>query len=109
MKKFELFMFHPGIIPVQVIPKVDYQFQAVAREDKGPIGGVDWNKSPIAEFRTTSLTTTPASVEITTKSHLTGRGNNSWLFLLTGIRLVERLKTSKLTIFYFCQSNHQQG
>ena len=29
-----------------------YEFQAVAREDKGLIGGIDWNKSPSAEFKT---------------------------------------------------------
>lgn len=39
-------------VVVKVIPKVDYQFQAVAREDKGVIGGIDWNKSPLTDFRT---------------------------------------------------------
>jgi hypothetical protein len=37
---------------VKVVPKVDYQFQAVAREDKGPIVGIDWNKSPLTDFKT---------------------------------------------------------
>jgi hypothetical protein len=39
-------------IKIQVVPKVDYQFQAVAREDKGPIVGIDWNKSPLTDFKT---------------------------------------------------------
>ena len=39
-------------IQIQVVPKVDYQFQAVAREDKGPIVGIDWNKSPLTDFKT---------------------------------------------------------
>jgi hypothetical protein len=42
-------------IDVKVVPKITYQFQAVAREDKGPIGGIDWNKSPIVEFVTSSV------------------------------------------------------
>ena len=37
---------------MKVVPKVDYQFQAVAREDKGPIVGIDWNKSPLTDFKT---------------------------------------------------------
>ncbi len=32
---------------MQLVP-----FQAVAREEKGAIGGVDWNKSPPAQFKT---------------------------------------------------------
>ena len=39
-------------IDIKVVPKVPYQFQAVAREDKGLIRGINWNKSPIIEFRT---------------------------------------------------------
>ena len=35
-------------------PKITYQFQAVAREDKGVIGGIDWNKSPTVEFKTST-------------------------------------------------------
>lgn len=41
-------------IDIEVIPKLEYQFQAVAREDKGAIAGVDWNKSPIVDFRTSA-------------------------------------------------------
>ena len=37
-----------------MIPKVPYQFQVVAREDKGPVLGVDYNKSPRIEFKTSS-------------------------------------------------------
>ena len=39
----------------QVIPKVPYQFQVVAREDKGPVLGVDYTKSQMIEFKTSSL------------------------------------------------------
>ena len=35
-----------------MVPKLEYQFQAVAREDKGPIVGIDWNKSPLTDFKT---------------------------------------------------------
>ena len=41
-------------IDITVTPKIMYQFQAVAREDKGVIGGIDWNKSPTVEFKTSS-------------------------------------------------------
>ena len=41
-------------IDIKIIPKVDYQFQAVAREDKGSVTGVDWNKSDITDFRTSA-------------------------------------------------------
>ena len=40
---------------VKVTPKVTYQFQAVAREDKGLVGGIDWNKSPIVDFKTSRV------------------------------------------------------
>lgn len=39
---------------IKVIPKIHYSFQAVAREDKGMVGGVDYNKSPIVDFKTTT-------------------------------------------------------
>ena len=39
-------------VDVKVVPKIEYQFQAVAREDKGPIVGIDWNKSPLTDFKT---------------------------------------------------------
>ncbi len=38
---------------VEVTPRESYSFQAVAREEKGVIGGVDWNKSPVVRFKTT--------------------------------------------------------
>ena len=41
-------------VDIEVTPKLIYQFQAVAREDKGSVGGVDWNKSPTVDFRTVS-------------------------------------------------------
>lgn len=41
-------------IDITVTPKIMYQFQAVAREDKGVIGGIDWNKAPTVEFKTSS-------------------------------------------------------
>ena len=41
-------------IDITVMPKIMYKFQAAAREDKGIIGGVNWNKSPAVEFKTSS-------------------------------------------------------
>ena len=40
---------------IKVTPEIAYKFQAVAQEDKGLIGGIDWNKSPIVEYMTTTL------------------------------------------------------
>ena len=37
---------------IDVVPKTYYQFQAVAREQKGLLGGVDYNKSPVVDFKT---------------------------------------------------------
>ncbi len=37
---------------VEVVPKVIYHFQAVAREEKGAVFGVDYNKSPVVTFQT---------------------------------------------------------
>ena len=37
---------------IEVAPRVLYMFQAIAREDKGVIGGVAYNKSPPREFKT---------------------------------------------------------
>lgn len=39
-------------VVIGVVPKVDYTFQAIAREDKGAIIGVDYNKSPQTDFKT---------------------------------------------------------
>jgi len=44
-----------NFIEVEVVPKVPYNFMAVAREDKGPVMGIDWNKSPIVKFKTSRL------------------------------------------------------
>jgi len=44
-----------NFIEVEVVPKVPYNFEAVAREDKGPVLGVDWNKSPTVSFKTSRL------------------------------------------------------
>ena len=36
-------------------PKVDFQFQVMARVNKGPNQGYDeWNKSPLVDFRTSA-------------------------------------------------------
>ena len=82
-------------IDVEVVPKVPYNFQAVAREDKGPVRGVDWNKSPIVEFKTSNfnvevkdappdpeldLVTRPFVVEPSTRSPLEERGETGIVF-----------------------------
>ena len=41
-------------IDITVTPEIWYRFQAVAREDKGVIGGLDWYKSPVVDFRASS-------------------------------------------------------
>ncbi len=41
-----------NFINIDVVPKVDYVFQAVAREDKGGVAGIDWNKSETVNFKT---------------------------------------------------------
>ena len=48
-----------NFVDIKVTPKIDYNFQAVAREDKGLIGGVDWNKSPTVQFKTSSTFVPP--------------------------------------------------
>ncbi len=50
-------------VDIAVVPKVLYQFQAVAREEKGKIGGVDWNKSPLVSFKTMSERMRQAELE----------------------------------------------
>lgn len=44
-----------NFIEIEVVPKVPYNFEVVAREDKGPLLGVDWNKSAMVQFRTSRL------------------------------------------------------
>jgi len=39
---------------IEVKPKAPYMFQVIAREDKGAIGGVEYNKSPALLFKTSS-------------------------------------------------------
>ena len=41
-----------NFVDIKVEPKVDFQFQVMARVDKGPNQGYDWNKSPLVDFRT---------------------------------------------------------
>ena len=40
---------------IEVTPKAPYMFQVIAREDKGAIGGVEYNKSPALLFKTSSI------------------------------------------------------
>ncbi len=40
---------------VGVDPGAAFEFQAVVTEDKGRVGGVDWYRSPIATFKTTTV------------------------------------------------------
>ena len=40
---------------IEVTPKAPYMFQVIAREDKGVIGGVEYNKSPSLLFETSSV------------------------------------------------------
>ena len=41
-------------IDIEVTPKVEYTFQVVAREDKGIVGGIDYNYSPTVDFKTSA-------------------------------------------------------
>merc|ERR1712223_1438431 len=40
---------------IEISPKVIYLYQVIAREDKGMILGVDYNKAKLVEFRTSSF------------------------------------------------------
>lgn len=42
-------------IDVDVLPKTSYVFQAIAREDKGAVLGVDYNKSNQVQFNGTGI------------------------------------------------------
>jgi hypothetical protein len=65
-------------VDITVIPKIIYQFQAVAREDKGIIGGVDWNKSPTVDYKTSSFYTKPSSsASSSSSSSSTSEGSSS--------------------------------
>ena len=39
---------------IRVTPKVKYVFEVIAREDKGSIGGIDWNRAKKVEFKTSN-------------------------------------------------------
>ena len=39
---------------IKVTPKVKYVFEVIAREDKGPIAGVDYNRAENVEFSTST-------------------------------------------------------
>jgi len=41
-------------IDIQITPKVVYVYQVIAREDKGSIAGIDYNKSEYKEFKTSA-------------------------------------------------------
>ena len=45
-------------VNVKVRPGVTYEFQVIAREDKGLVGGIQWFRSQRTEFTTTGSTTT---------------------------------------------------
>lgn len=53
---------------IEVKPMAPYMFQVIAREDKGAIGGVEYNKSPAILFKT-------SSVVYSGKSFITGVSN----------------------------------
>ena len=40
---------------IKVIPRVEYTFQVIAREDKGSFLGIDYNKSKTTTFKTSRL------------------------------------------------------
>jgi hypothetical protein len=42
-------------IIISVTPKVKYVFEVIAREDKGAIGGIDWNRAKKVEFKTSNF------------------------------------------------------
>ena len=59
--QFELSQLLPreaNSVTIEVKPGVTYQFQAVAREDFGLIGGINWHKSMWIDFTTTENVTT---------------------------------------------------
>ena len=40
---------------IKVIPRVEYTFQVIARENKGSFLGIDYNKSKLTTFKTSRL------------------------------------------------------
>ena len=40
---------------IKVIPRVEYTFQVIARENKGSMLGIDYNKSELTTFKTSRL------------------------------------------------------
>ena len=42
-------------IVLEVVPKVEYTFQAIAREDKGSVAGIEYNRSPDVDFKTSRV------------------------------------------------------
>ena len=40
---------------IKVIPRVEYTFQVISREDKGSFLGIDHNKSELTTFKTSRL------------------------------------------------------
>lgn len=39
---------------IEIVPRVEYTFQAIAREDKGQVLGIEYNKSPKTHFKTSA-------------------------------------------------------
>ena len=54
-----------NFIDLTVLPDTAYLFQAIAREDKGSILGIDYNKARPVEFRTSNNITTERNVDNT--------------------------------------------
>jgi len=48
-------------ISLKVTPKVKYTYQAIAREDKGSIAGIEYNRSPNVDFKTSRINVSPAT------------------------------------------------
>ena len=40
---------------IKVIPRVEYTFQVIAKEDKGSLLGIDYNRSELTKFKTSRL------------------------------------------------------
>ena len=44
-----------AVILTGITPRVEYNYQVVAREDKGALLGIDYNRSPVVKFTTSRL------------------------------------------------------
>ena len=79
-----------NFIDIKVTPKIEYEFQAVARESKGKLRGVEWHKSPIVKFKTSSTFVPQINYfydEMSTMGPVAAPGKKSGSTLIMGLSI----------------------